>query len=371
MKPQSALRAALLACVAGLTLASAAQTAAADDAKPTIQPTLYHNPGDAFVAISAADQVKTMGAGVNIAGGYDAGYWDGKGEAEFHDDDIRRVAEAGFKTIRVPLFTFRHIADAEGNLNPDYMKKIDHIVDLAIANHLNIILDEHDFDDCAKAPDSCAVILPNVWYDLALHFQTAPNTVMFELLNEPHDGITADVWNAWLPDLIKTVRQFNPTRNLIVGPVQWNSPDQLPTLKLPDDPHLIVTFHYYSPMEFTHQGANWAGPQLEKLRNVRWTGTPEQMAALNTTFDAVKTWSDANHRPIFLGEYGTYGHVNKNMDDRAAWTRAISKAADSRGFARAYWYFQDGDGFGVWDNAHRQWIKPILKALLPDSPAAR
>lgn len=340
------------------------------DTKP-IKPTIYANPGDKFVEISAADQVKSMGAGVNIAGGYDAGYWDGKGKAEFSDDDVRRVAEAGFKTIRVPLMTFRHIADTEGNLDPAYMKRIDHIVDLAIANHLNVILDEHDFEDCAKDANGCAVLLSNVWYDLALHFQTAPNSVMFELLNEPNGQVDAAIWNAWLPDLVATVRQFNPTRNLIVGPVMWNSADQLPNLKLPADPHIIVTFHYYTPMEFTHQGANWAGPQLEKLRNVSWTGTPAQMAAINTTFDAVKAWGAANNRPIFLGEYGTYGKFNPNMDDRAAWTRAVSAAADSRGFARAYWYYQDGDGFGVWDAGKKQWVKPLLKALLPDSPAAQ
>jgi endoglucanase len=341
------------------------------DAAQTIKPTVYANPGEAYAEISAADQVKAMGAGVNIAGGYDAGYWDGKGKADFSDEDIKRVADAGFKTIRVPLMTFRHIADTEGNLDPEYVKKIDHIVDLAIANHLNVILDEHDFDDCAKDADACGILLSNVWYDLALHFQTAPNSVMFELLNEPHDKITADLWNAWLPDLIATVRQFDPSRNLIIGPVMWNSADQLANLKLPADPHIIVTFHDYSPMEFTHQGASWAGPQLEKLRNVRWTGTPEQMAALNKTFDTVKAWSEANNRPIFLGEYGTYGKFNPNMDDRAAWTRAMSQAADARGFARAYWYYQDGDGFGVWDKDKQQWVKPILKALLPNSPAAQ
>ena len=187
----------------------------------------------------------------------------------------------------------------------------------------------------------------------------------------PNGQVDAAIWNAWLPDLIATVRQFDPTRNLIVGPVMWNSADQLPNLKLPADPHIIVTFHYYTPMEFTHQGANWAGPQLEKLRNVSWTGTPAQMAAINTTFDAVKAWGAANNRPIFLGEYGTYGKFNPNMDDRAAWTRAVSAAADSRGFARAYWYYQDGDGFGVWDAGKKQWVKPLLKALLPDSPAAQ
>ena len=326
--------------------------------------------GDKFTPISPEEQVAKMGAGINIIGGYEA-YWEGK-PSSFTDADIKRVKAAGFKTIRVPLFTFKHVVDTQGNLDPKWLDRLDHIIDLAITNKLNVILDEHDFDDCAKDVDACAVILPNIWYDLSTRYNDTPNTVIFELLNEPHGNIDDKIWNGWLPDLIGIVRETNPTRNIIVGPVGWNSADQLANLKLPEaDHHLIVTFHYYSPMEFTHQGASWVGPDIQKLRDVRWQGTPDQMAALNKTFDLVSAWSKANNRPIFLGEYGTYGHVNTNMDDRATWTRAVSKAADDRGFARAYWYYADGDGFGVWDTDKKEWRKPILAALLPDSPSAK
>ncbi|MDI7774084.1 glycoside hydrolase family 5 protein [Asticcacaulis sp. EMRT-3] len=338
-----------------------------NDSSPAA-PTVYANPGEKFVAISPEDQVKLMGAGINIIPGWDP-YWDGK-PTTFKDSDIKNVAEAGFKTIRVPIMPFTHIIDTQGNLDPAYLKRIDHIIDLAIANHLNIIIDEHNYNECAKDADGCGILLSNVWYDLALRYQTAPNSVMFELLNEPNGQIDAKIWNAWLPDLVASVRQFDPTRNIIIGPVMWNSADQLVNLKLPADAHTIVTFHYYTPMEFTHQGASWV-KEDEGLRNVRWTGTPEQMSALNTTFDAVKAWSTANNHPIFLGEYGSYGKFNHNMADRAAWTRAVSAAADQRGFARAYWLYEDDGGFGVYDTSKDQWVKPILKALLPDSPAAQ
>ena len=325
------------------------------------------NSGKPFVPISPEEQVAQMGAGINIIGGYDP-WWDGE-KSTFSDADIKRVKDAGFKTIRVPLFTFKHVADTQGNLDPKWLTKLDHIIDVAVDNNLTVILDEHDFEDCAKDVDACAVILPNIWFDLATRYKDAPNSVVFELLNEPNGKIDADIWNGWLPDLISLVRETNPTRNIIVGGVGWNSPDQLPTLKLPDtDRHIIATFHYYTPMEFTHQGASWVS-STQNLRGVRWTGTADELAVINTTFDKVTAWSKANNRPIFLGEYGTYGQFNDNMDDRAAWTRAVSKAADDRGFARAYWYYQDGKGFAVYDTDKKQWIMPILKALLPNTPA--
>ncbi len=312
--------------------------------------------------ISAADQVKQMGAGMNVIGGYD-GYWTG-GQSYFRDDTLQMIKAAGFSTVRVPLFTFQFL-DKDGHLSPAYFKKLDHIVDLAQKAGLNIILDEHDFDDCEKDTDACAVLLSNVWYELSAHYKDAPDSVMFELLNEPHGKIDAKTWNAWLSDLTGIVRETNPTRNIVIGPVGWNSIDQLDNLTLPEgDTHIITTFHYYSPMLFTHQGASWAGAENQAARNVRWTGTKEQMATLNSDFDKAQAWGKAHNRPVFLGEYGTYAAFNPNMADRVAWTKAISKAADARGFARAYWYFEDGNGFAAFDQAKTQWIEPIKDALV-------
>ena len=323
---------------------------------------VYQNTtGVMYTPISPADQVAGMGAGVNLFEGDDA-YWSGR-TGNFNDSDIKAIADAGLKTIRVPLFAFAHIVDAQGNLDPAYLAKLDHLIDLATANHLNIILDEHNYTECAKDVDGCGVLLSNVWYDLALRYQTAPSNVIFEILNEPNGNLDKDIWNGWLPDLVAQVRQFDPSRNIIIGPTMWNSPDQLDTLKLPADDHIIVTFHYYTPMEFTHQGANWAGPELEKMSGVRWTGTADQVAVIDGTFDKVKAWSTANNRPIFLGEFGSYAKVNKNLDDRAAWTRAVSKAASDRGFARALWVYEGSQGFGIHD-AGKGWVAPLRDALV-------
>lgn len=319
-----------------------------------------------FVAISPEAQVAKMGRGINIIGGYDP-YWEGKA-SKFKLSDIRRAKDAGFTTVRVPLFTFRQM-DAQGKLNPVWLERLDTIIDTALKADLIVILDEHDFDDCAKDIDSCAVILPNVWYELSERYKNAPNSVIFELLNEPHSAIDEKVWNAWVPDLIGIVRETNPQRNIIVGPIFWNSADYLDKLVLPEnDRHLIATFHYYTPMEFTHQGTTWAGPELEKLRGVRWTGTPEELAKINTTFDKVQAWGKAHNRPIFLGEFGAY-NLYSSEEDRAKWTAAVARAAEARGFAHAAWYW-DG-GFGVWDENAGKWRGPILNALIPDSPALR
>ncbi|NHV98837.1 MAG: glycoside hydrolase family 5 protein [Thaumarchaeota archaeon] len=67
-----------------------------------------------------------------------------------------------------------------------------------------------------------------------------------------------------------------------MGPAYWNTIDHLDELKLPEeDENIIVTIHYYSPMDFTHQGAKWAG--REDKVGVEWKGTRRRSRLLKTT----------------------------------------------------------------------------------------
>jgi len=312
-----------------------------------------------FIAESPEAQVAEMKAGVNIVSGYNP-FWEDK-PTTFKPVHVTKVAEAGFSTVRVPIFTFGHLMP-DGHLDPRWLAKLDSIVSLAEQNHLTIIIDEHDFIDCEKDTDACIVKLRYVWHDLAEHYKNAPASIAFELLNEPNGAINS-LWNKWLVELLTIVRKSNPERNVIIGPVWWNGLGFLPRLKLPaKDRHIILTYHYYEPLAFTHQGAKWAGPDIAKLHDVRWRGSQAEIAAINRDFDKVSAWAKAHHRPVFLGEYGTYQVFGK-LEDRVRWTKTVSDAADARGFARAYWDF-DG-GFATYDSGKDEWITPIRDALVP------
>jgi len=123
----------------------------------------------------------------------------------------------------------------------------------------------------------------------------------------------------------------------------------LAKLKLPEDANLIVTVHYYSPFEFTHQGAEWADAKVRDLKGIKWEGTDAEMAALRKDLDTAAKWAKENKRPVFLGEFGAYS--KGDMDSRAKWTRAVAREAEARGFSWAYWEF--GAGFGAYDRRRR------------------
>ncbi len=312
-----------------------------------------------FVEIAAADQVAQMGAGVNILG-YDP-YWQEGGQGNYREEHFKAIRDAGFSTVRVVLFTFRHL-DQDGVLDPAWLEKLDWVVEMGRKHELNVILDVHDFDECAKDFANCAGRLEQVWSQLASRYADEPASVVFELLNEPHGQLDAETWNAFFPKLLDVVRESNPTRNVIIGPVGWNSFRHLDALELPeDDRHLIVTFHYYEPFDFTHQGANWVEEQFSRLKNVPF-GTPEQVAQIGKDFDTVKAWSEKHGRPILLGEFGAYD--KGPMESRVLWTDTVSRAARERGFARAYWQFSSD--FLLYDFGKQAWVEPILRAVIPE-----
>jgi endoglucanase len=312
----------------------------------------------AKIAPSAFDQQRVLGRGVNVLG-YDP-VWKDFRKARFKLDHFQKIRQAGFSSVRLVLQSFDHM-DAHNRLPQKWMDTLDWAINGATHAGLNVIVDEHDFNACSADPGACHDKLIAFWRQVGHHLRKRDPNVMFELLNEPHDPLDAARWNAMLKELIPLVRRDNPTRTLVIGPVEWNSFRKLDTLELPEkDRHIIVTFHYYDPMRFTHQGASWV-PGLRDVSGVTCC-TAEERARIDSDFDQVAAWSKEHDRPILLGEFGA--REGGDMASRVAWTSAVARSAERHGFAWAYWQF-DGD-FIVYDMKAQDWVHSILKALIPN-----
>jgi endoglucanase len=307
-------------------------------------------------------QNQRPGRSVNILG-YDP-IWRSHEQGRFKAEYFQKLKAAGFNSVRLNLHAFRHM-DATNNLKASWFEVLDWAVNEAQAQELAVILDLHEFQPLGNDPGGNKEKFLAFWRQVTAHYQNAPTTVCFEVLNEPFGKLTPELWNEYFAEALGIIRQTNPTRTIIVGPGQWNQIDRLAELKLPEnDRNLIGTVHYYEPFNFTHQGTSWTDRQ-DKL-GFDWKGTAEENAALNRAFDKADAWSKANNRPLLLGEFGAYDRGP--IDSRVRWTTAVARAAEARGWSWAYWQF-DSD-FILYDVKREAWVEPILNALVPKSPPA-
>jgi endoglucanase len=305
-------------------------------------------------------QNERLGRGVNVFG-YDPG-WQDPAKRRMQPAHFRQIKEAGFSHVRIPLHPFARMAGADGHYRIDeqWLAVVDWAVEQARANGLMVILDCHEYHAMAEDPGGLKPKWLAFWRQMARRYADAPDTVLFELLNEPNGGLTPALWNSFLPEALAVVRESNPRRTVIVGPGQWNSIGKLDQLVLPEaDRHLVVTVHYYDPHAFTHQGAPWEGREHDL--GYQWQATEAERRAIERDFRRAQQWAEQHRRPIYLGEFGVYDAAH--MDSRVRWTSFVARLAESHGWSWAYWQF-DGD-FVVYDIDAGRWVKPILDALIP------
>jgi endoglucanase len=302
-----------------------------------------------------------LGRGMNFGNALEApqeGAWGVRLKSEY----FTAIKEAGFQTVRLPVKWSAHAEKvAPYALDSKFAERVDWAIDQATSNGLNVIVDFHHFSEMDTNPDDHLPRLVGLWKQIAARYKDRPAGVYFELLNEPHDKLTDAKWNAAIPKVLAAVRESNPTRPVIVGPESWNGIRALDKLQLPADDHnLIVTVHDYDPFQFTHQGASFVRG-ADKWKGRKWTGSPEERAAVTKDLEKAAAWGKAHDRPIFLGEFGAFQAAD--AESRARWTAFIAREAERLGFSWAYWEFCSG--FGAYDSRTDKWLPGLKTALVP------
>jgi endoglucanase len=305
--------------------------------------------------------------GVNLGNMLEApkeGEWGLTIQEEYFD----LIKEAGFDFVRLPV---RWNSHAEENppfaIDPAFFARVDEVLGWALDHDLAIIIDFHHYEEMATDPWGHKERFLGISQQVAEHYKDEPSNVLFELLNEPNDQLNAALWNQYLAEALAVVRETNPRRDVVIGPASWNAYDWVSTLDLPDDKrsspvdeHLIVTFHYYLPFQFTHQGAEWVDGSDPWL-GTTWEATEAEKADITAHFDSVAEWAQRHNVRILLGEFGAYSKAD--AVSRIRWTEFVAREAERHGFAWAYWEF--GSGFGIYDPDGNVWREELLKALIP------
>ena len=313
--------------------------------------------------LTAHDYAKLLGQGLNLGNTLEA---PNEGDWGFvlESSHFETIARGGFDFVRVPIKYSGHAAsNAPYTIDESFMERIDWVIEQSRSRDLSVIVDLHHYDELAVNPTQHHQDrLTGLWQQIATRYQDQPKSVFFEILNEPNSALTSSIWNSMLVETLDVIRETNPDRQVIIGPANWNNLNSLNSLELPeDDRNIIATYHYYSPFEFTHQGAEWVNGSDAWL-GTTWNGTPAEENAIRRDFDRVEAWAAAEDRPILLGEYGAYEPAD--ITSRRLWTQFVTQAAEERDFSWSYWEF--AAGFGAYNRFTQQWNAPIYGALSPE-----
>lgn len=294
-------------------------------------------------------------------------------EKYFTEKDVALLAEKGFDHLRMPIDE-EQIFDESGNLIPEAISLLHNSIEWCKSHNLSIIVDlhvirSHHFNE-GERPLWNSIEAQNnlvkLWITLSNELNKYDTqTVAYEILNEPV-APTDLQWNALAARLIKTIRDLEPNRKILVGSNRWQNISTLKDLKLPrNDENLIISFHFYEPHLLTHYRAEWT--DLKNLNvQLNYPGdiiSDEEYSKLSEADkllvnpyrkefnkdvftqiidEAVEVAKEYGYQ-LHCGEFGCYNKTPYSI--KIAWTKDITDILVEKGIAYSYWGHKGGFGF--------------------------
>ena len=255
-------------------------------------------------------------------------------------------------------------------VNDQYLDRVQQIVDWAITYNIVVILDFHGNNlkqefvytfqneeingvNYYTSPTSAKRLadinrFKAIWRDIANRFKDySTSSLVFDLINEPYFSISANEMNDLNLNLIQLVRSTgsnNLTRGIIInggGTSSWQVPFEISSEVLSSDDYLIATFHYYQPFNFT-------ASSREQYNNFVFSESQKDL--IIDRFSQLKTWSENNDTPMYLGEFGADNENGVNYFEgsvgefggpfnsaRVEYHRFIAEEAIANNFAFSAW----------------------------------
>ncbi len=307
-----------------------------------------------------------LGRGINMGNTFEAPSetaWDNPWDPDY----FSIMKDIGFSHVRIPVrwTTDNRSADEPPyTISSEFFSRIQKAVDTALENELHVIINMHHHEEIFSDPMVERERFMSQWDQIADFFQHYPDSLIFEILNEPHDNLTAEIWNSFLHEALEIIRKNNPERVVMIGTADWGGLSALSELQWPeDDSQLILTLHYYNPFQFTHQGAEWTGDFTQNWLGTQWKGTQQEMDAVKEEFERVFEFADYYDVPVNIGEFGAIRYAD--IESRVRWTYFLSRWFEKQNFSWTYWEFS-AYHFGIYNPETREFNVPLKDALLDD-----
>lgn len=302
------------------------------------------------------------------------------------ENDIRYIASLGFDHVRLPVDEIE-LWHEDNSPNEDAFALLNVALEWCKRSKLRVIIDlhsvrAHHFNASNEGGQNTLWNNPearkhflDLWRQLSDRLHEYPNDFLaYEIMNEP-TAPTADDWNKILGQSIELIRAREPARVIIVGANEWQIPNRVPELEIPEgDPNLILSFHTYSPLMLTHHTADWVPAPIKDFPGpVTYPGPvidPDTFAQFMKQFPAddydylMETTDDwgperflellepaidsarESGLQLYCGEFGCLPSVPREA--RLAYYRDIVGVFEANGIAWANWEYKGDFGIAEW-----------------------
>lgn len=310
--------------------------------------------------------------------------------------DFDIIKSWGCDHVRLPI-DYKVFADEAMNFRPSGFDYVARAIEWAKESGLNIVLDLHqtygfafhtyDKNDNFFTNETYQEFFYKTWEEFAKRFGQYSDFVAFELMNEVTEQKFSDAWNRIATTAIKRIRAIASDVKIVVGSYWHNSAPALKDLDIPkDDPNLVLNFHCYSPMIFTHQGAGWV-PELINFKGYQYKHTYAEYEKQNSklypsnagSFAMMENQNDTigveyfvkqfevaietakkYNLPLYCGEYGVIDQADPAPT--LEWFTDIHAAFEKYGIGRAVWSYRSMN-FGVEGEHYAGIHKELIKLL--------
>jgi len=313
------------------------------------------------------------------------------------EKDIETIASYGLDHVRVPVDYDVFMKEISGTdvVNEEGLSRIDDCITWCKNHGLNMILDLHKAKgyvfDAADEPDADIFFYDTMlqeafyetWEMFAEKYGRYHDMLAFELLNEVVNPDCESNWNKIASTAIKRIRAIAGDTTIIVGGVNYNNVFAVPGISVPYDDKLVLNFHCYEPLCFTHQKACWVAgmtedfdmnyPEpLDVMRKKSEEFSKDHMGAVfnkcleedgpffDKMFKAAVDFSREKNIPLYCGEYGVIDRAP--LKDTLNWMKDIHASFEKYGIGRALWNYKDKD-FGLVGEHYAPIFKEMLEVL--------
>lgn len=334
-------------------------------------------------SLTGAELVKKLKSGVNLGNTLDCHdvYWiDNPKPTDYEtawgnvmttEKYFTTVKKAGFNVVRIPVSWGDHI-DSNGNINKDWLDRVQEVVDYAYDNGLYVILNTHHEDkwlQMDKYDKKTAAKFENLWKQIAKRFKNYDERLILEGMNEPRTvgsekewsgGTSAErqVVNKYNKLFIEAVRASggnNAERCLMITTYGGSSSyEAINDLEIPNDDKIIVTMHSYYPYVFAVENS---------YSETKFTNNGK--AEIDDLVNNVNECLIKKGVPVIFGEFGS--NNKSNTAERVKHTKYYVDSAKKIGVPCLWWdnggnnSIEDGgNGMGLMNRKTYEWYYPEL-----------